>query len=80
MRVERTLKKPIVSFIILTNIIFLPLFLLAVATRMLKLPTLVCDITLCVASWSSTFAFMILFKRIYHDKSFIVYVKYRFSI
>ncbi|MDB0440351.1 CPBP family intramembrane metalloprotease [Clostridioides difficile] len=78
MSIEKTLKKPIASFIILTNIIFLPLFFLALATKMLKLPTLVCDITLCVASWSSTFAFMILFKRIYHDKSFIVYVKDRF--
>lgn len=78
MRVEKTLKKPIASFIILTNIIFLPLFLLAVATRMLKLPTFVCDITLCIASWSSTFAFMILFKRIYPDKRFIAYVKDRF--
>ncbi|UWD49212.1 CPBP family intramembrane metalloprotease [Clostridioides difficile] len=78
MRVEKTLKKPIASFIILTNIIFLPLFFLALATRVLKLPTLVCDITLCIASWSSTFAFMILFKRIYPDKSFIAYVKDRF--
>lgn len=78
MSVEKTLKKPIANFIILTNIIFLPLFLLAVATRMLKLPTLICDITLCISSWSSTFAFMILFKRIYPDKSFIAYVKDRF--
>ena len=73
------MKKPIASFIILTNIIFLPLFLLVGVTIMLGLPTVVSDIALCIASWSSTFAFMILFKRIYPGKSFIAYVKDRFK-
>lgn len=78
MRTETALKRPIASFIILTNIIFLPLFLLVVATIMLKLPTVVSDIALCISAWSSTFAFMILFKKIYPDKKFVVYVKDRF--
>lgn len=79
MRSEKELKRPIASFIILTNIIFLPLFLLVGVTVMLGLPTGVFDIALCIASWSSTFAFMILFKRIYPGKSFISYVKDRFK-
>ncbi len=79
MRVEKELKRPIASFIILTNIIFLPLFLLVGATIMLGLPTVVFDIALCIASWSSTFAFMILFKRIYPGENFIAYVKDRFK-
>ena len=79
MRAEKKLKRPVTSFIILTNIIFLPLFLLVGATIMLGLPTVVFDIALCIASWSSTFAFMILFKRIYLGQSFIAYVKDRFK-
>lgn len=75
MREEKELKRPIASFIILTNIIFLPLFLLVGATIMLVLPTVVSDIALCIASWSSTFAFIILFKRIYPGQSFVAYVK-----
>jgi len=43
MRTEKSLKRPITSFIILTNIIFLPLFLLVVVTIMLKLPTVISD-------------------------------------
>ncbi|MCC0715953.1 type II CAAX endopeptidase family protein [Clostridioides sp. ES-S-0077-01] len=78
MRIEKISERPIASFIILTNIIFLPLLLLVVATIKLKFPTVVSDITLCIASWSSTFAFMILFKIIYPDKRFIVYVKDKF--
>ncbi|CEO06586.1 membrane protein [[Clostridium] sordellii] len=79
MRIEKKLKRPVTSFIILTNIIFLPLFLLVGATIMLGLPTVVFDIALCIASWSSTFAFMILFKRIYPGQSFVAYVKDRFK-
>lgn len=79
MREEKELKRPIASFIILTNIIFLPLFLLVGATIMLGFPTVVSDIALCIASWSSTFAFIILFKRIYPGQSFIAYVKGRFK-
>lgn len=79
MSAEKKLKKPIASFIILTNIIFLPLFLLVGATVLLGLPTAVFDIALCIASWSSTFAFMILFKKIYPGQSFIAYVKDRFK-
>ncbi|HBF3449273.1 TPA: CPBP family intramembrane metalloprotease [Clostridioides difficile] len=59
--------------------IFLPLFLLVVATIILKLPTMISDIALCISSWPSTFTFMILFKKIYPDKNFLVYVKDRFK-
>ncbi|EGT3786155.1 CPBP family intramembrane metalloprotease [Clostridioides difficile] len=78
MRTEKSLKRSIASFIILTNIIFLPLFLLVVVTIMLKLPTVISDIALCISAWSSTFAFMILFKKIYPGKKFLVHVKDRF--
>ena len=76
---EKTLKRPIVSFVILSNIIFLPLFLLVGATRLLGLPSVIFDIMLCISSWSSTFAFVILFKRIYPGRKFIEYVKGKFK-
>lgn len=34
---------------------------------------------LCISAWSSTFAFMFLFKRIYPGQSFIQFVKDRFK-
>lgn len=67
------------SFIVLTNIIFIPLFLLVGVTTMLGLPSVVFDVMLCIASWSSTFAFLILFKRIYPNQSRIDYIKSKFK-
>lgn len=79
MKAKKELKRPIASFIILTNLIFLPLFLLVAVTKILGLPTIVFNIALCISSWSSTFAFMILFKRIYPGQSFIAYIKDKFK-
>ena len=78
-RKQQNLKAPIVSFILLTNIIFIPLFLLTGITVLLGFPTVVFDIMLIIASWSSTFAFLILFKRIYPEKSIVSYIKSKFS-
>lgn len=76
---EKKLKKPVASFILLTNIIFLPLFFLVGATHMLGFPTLVIDVMFCIAAWSSTFAFAVLFKKIYPGQSFIQFVKEKFK-
>lgn len=75
---EKKLKKPVASFIILTNIIFLPLFLLVGATSMLGFPVWVFDVMFCISSWSSTFAFVMLFKKIYPGQSVIQFVKDKF--
>lgn len=80
MGIKQSLKGTVPRFIILTNIIFLPLFLLVGLTMMLGLPTIISDAMLCIASWSSTFAFIILFKRIYSRKNFVDYVKSKFRI
>lgn len=79
MRKETELKRPIVSFIILTNLIFWPLFLLVGVTLMLGFPKIVFDIMLCIASWSSTFAFIVLFRKIYPGLNFTAYVKEQFK-
>ncbi|SEN87840.1 CAAX protease self-immunity [Paenisporosarcina quisquiliarum] len=76
---EKKLKNPVTSFILLTNIIFLPLFILVGVTRMLEFPAWVFDVMLCISAWSSTFAFGVLFKRIYPGQSFIQFAKDRFK-
>ncbi|MGF2621711.1 MULTISPECIES: CPBP family intramembrane glutamic endopeptidase [Bacillus] len=75
---EKKLKKPVASFIVLTNIIFLPLFLLVGATSMLGFPVWIFDVMFCISSWSSTFAFVMLFKKIYPGQSVIQFVKDKF--
>lgn len=72
-------KKPVASFILLTNIIFLPLFCLAGVISLSGLPEWIFDIAFCVSAWSSTFAFAILFKKIYPGEDFIPFVKNKFK-
>lgn len=76
---EKKLKKPVASFILLTNIIFLPLFCLVGATSVLGFPKWIFDVMLCISAWSSTFAFAILFKKIYPGQSFMQFVKNKFN-
>ncbi|QWH15509.1 CPBP family intramembrane metalloprotease (plasmid) [Bacillus mycoides] len=76
---EKKLKKPVASFILLTNIIFLPLFFLVGVISMLGFPAWVFDVMFCISSWSSTFAFAALFKKIYPEQSFIQFVKDKFK-
>ncbi|MCG7410844.1 CPBP family intramembrane metalloprotease [Paenibacillus sp. ACRRX] len=79
MNKEKKLKKPITSFVVLTNIIFWPLFCLAGAIKMLEFPAWLFDVAFIIAAWSSTFAFAILFKRIYPGESFIQFAKNKFK-
>ncbi|MGE7885003.1 CPBP family intramembrane glutamic endopeptidase [Bacillus sp. NPDC094077] len=76
---DKKLKKPVVSFILLTNIIFWPLFLLVGVIKLLEFPVWIFDVMLCISSWSSTFAFVLLFKKLYPAQSFIQFVKDRFK-
>lgn len=46
---------------------------------MLEFPAWVFDVMLCISAWSSTFAFGVLFKRIYPGQSFIQFAKDRFK-
>ncbi|MGN4123718.1 lysostaphin resistance A-like protein [Lysinibacillus sphaericus] len=79
MNSEKKLKKPVASFIVLTNIIFFPLFCLVGAIKMLGFPEWVFNVMLCISAWSSTFAFAALFKKIYPGQSFIQFVKDKFK-
>ena len=46
---------------------------------MLGFPTWIIDVLFCIAAWSSTFAFAVLFKKIYPRQSFIQFVKAKFK-
>ncbi|WP_018759051.1 CPBP family intramembrane glutamic endopeptidase [Paenibacillus terrigena] len=79
MKREKKLKKPVASYIVLTNIIFWPLFCLVGAISMLGFPAWVFDVMFCISSWSSTIAFAALFKKIYPGQRFIPFVKDKFK-
>lgn len=57
---------------------FTPFFLVG-TTHMLGFPTWVIDVMFCIAAWSSTFSFAVLFKKIYPEQSFIQFVKEKFK-
>ncbi|MBM7678911.1 membrane protease YdiL (CAAX protease family) [Gracilibacillus alcaliphilus] len=63
----------------LTNLIFLPLFCLVGLISLSELPEWLFDLAFCVSAWSSTFAFVILFHKIYPGENFIQFVKGRFK-
>lgn len=75
----KKLKRPVASFILLTNVIFWPLFCLVGAVKLLGYPTWVFDVVRCLSAWSSTFAFAILFKKIYLTQSFGQFVKQKLT-
>ncbi|WP_155591386.1 CPBP family intramembrane glutamic endopeptidase [Lysinibacillus cavernae] len=76
---NKKLKRPVASFILLTNVIFWPLFCLVGAVKLLGFPNWVFDVVRSLSAWSSTFAFIILFKKIYPGQSFIHFVKQKFK-
>ncbi|EJW20277.1 CPBP family intramembrane metalloprotease [Paenibacillus alvei] len=76
---EKKLKKPVASFIFLTNIIFWPFFCLVGAVSMLGFPAWVIDVLFCISAWSSTFAFVVLFRKIYPGQRFMRFVKDTFK-
>lgn len=76
---ERLLKRPMLSFIVLSNVIFW-LFLGFIGLCLhLGVPLLVTDVLQIVAAWSSTFAFVILFKRIYPKSTLKKFIKSQFT-
>lgn len=76
---EKKLRKPVVQFVLLTNLIFLPLFCLVGAVKLLGYPTWIFDVVLGISAWSSTFAFAVLFKKIDPGESFIQFIKNKFK-
>lgn len=66
-------------FVVLTYFIFLVLFITIGLSILSDVPEWVTNILQIIAAWSSTFAFIILFKKIYPELSFIQFVKQQFA-
>lgn len=76
---ERTLKRPMVSFVVLSYVIFLAFFISIGIGMMLGVPKMLTHILQIIAAWSSTFALIILFKKIYPGLRFKEFVKKQFA-
>lgn len=79
MRTEKILKRPMVSFILLSNVILWVILALTGVCMMLGAPKVLLHILPMVAAWSSTFALIILFKKIYPGLKFKEFVKKQFA-
>ena len=73
------LKRPMLSFVLLSCIIFLGLFSLTGVSMALRLPAITTEIVKIISAWSSTFAFLILFRRIYPGVRLSDFIKEKFA-
>jgi len=74
----KNFRRPLLKFFLLTYLIFLVLLLITGIAIMMKAPELVKYILPIVCSWSPTFAFLILFKRLYPGLNLKEFLKQRF--
>ncbi|MDH5160593.1 CPBP family intramembrane glutamic endopeptidase [Heyndrickxia oleronia] len=72
-------KSPLFSFVVLTYVIFLLFFMVIGISIMLDAPESVINILQTIAAWSSTFAFIILFKKIYPGLRLKDFIKQQFA-
>lgn len=79
MKKEKTLKRPMVSFVILSNIIFWVFLALIGVCMMLGAPKILTEILKIISAWSSTFCLIIIFKKIYPGLKFKEFVKKQFA-
>ena len=76
---DKRLRKAGGRFYITNQHYFLATFSACRNYKVITFSNLIFDVMLCISAWSSTFAFMFLFKRIYPGQSFIQFVKGRFK-
>jgi membrane protease YdiL (CAAX protease family) len=77
---RKELKKSLIKFIILTNVIFWVFFLIIGLCIMLSVAKPIIVILQTIAAWSSTFAFIILFKNFYSEITLKQFIKKQFNI
>ncbi|MFD1334928.1 CPBP family intramembrane glutamic endopeptidase [Oceanobacillus iheyensis] len=80
MKKKKVFQKPLVGFIALTYAIFIVFFIGIGISLLLEVPPSITNTLQIISSWSSTFAFLILFKRIYPGVKLITFVKELFTI
>lgn len=73
------MKHPVAGFVLLSNIIFWIFLGVIGACMAFEIPEIITNTLIIIAAWSSTFSFMILFKRIYPKRSFKEYVRKQFE-
>ena len=79
MKIANLLKRPFVRFVLLSNLIFWLFLAIIGLSMMLGVPEEILHGMEIIAAWSSTFAFLILFKRIYPGVKIKAYVKKQFA-
>lgn len=73
------LKRPLLSFVVFSYVIFLVFLLIIGITMLLGAPESIVHLLQIISAWSSTFAFLILFKRIYPEISLKDFLRKQFS-
>src|SRR5690625_2244279 len=73
------LKRPLLSFVVLSYIIFFVFFTVIGITMLLGAPEGITHILQIISAWSSTFAFIILFKGIYPGLRLKDFIKAQFT-
>jgi len=79
MKSEATMKNPLLKFFILTFVIFLVLFGLTGAMLAIQAPAIVPTILQIVCAWSPTFAFLILFRKLFPGQTLKEFLKRQFQ-
>src|SRR5690625_548103 len=79
MKVNIDFKKPLLRFFIFSYIIFFILFTVIGLSIVLGIPEWITTLLQIIAAWSSTLAFIILFKKIYPGLTFMEFVKQQFT-
>lgn len=79
MTTTKRLKRPLLSFIILSYVIFFVFFITIGISIMIDAPDSIVNVLQIISAWSSTFAFMILFRRIFPTLRLIDFVRKQFK-
>ncbi|RDW17462.1 CPBP family intramembrane metalloprotease [Oceanobacillus chungangensis] len=79
MKKKQVLKSPLISFVVFTYVIFFVFFMVIGISILLGVPESVTKILQIIAAWSSTFAFIILFKKIYPGLRLKDFIKQQFA-
>jgi len=79
MKNKKTLKRPLFSFILLSNIIFIIILAFTGIGLSLGASEIIIKFAQLIGSWSSTLALLILFKRIYPEVKFTDFIRKQFS-
>jgi|SRR5699024_6315723 len=76
---KNSLKNPMTGFVVLTYLIFFVFFIIIGISILLGTPKSITTILQIIAAWSSTFAFLILFRKIYPDLKLKDFIKQQFT-